>query len=401
MNSLLYPLCSAVTLLALLCKIRALRAERSVTQAVLAANFSFLCALFTLSTPAVRTATSEFAGIVNLSELLTQGCVLAVTACQQLLLLHLTYGPAVARIKAIPRMLALGLVLITLSALFAESATPGEAPDELTHAPYPPAYLLVLLAALTVNQISIGVMGWRYSKIAPSLWLRRGLRVVACALPFVLVHTGARTADILTPRSGGTDHPWEPAAQLAVAMAVLVQTIGWILPDLGPHLTSTANRLRYRRIHRALTPLHRRITEQIPCPVIQITPPQNPRARLYRMVIEVRDAQWALRPWMDPEVARAAREEAERAHLKGDELAALVEAAQISGAIEAKRHNHVPEDPPETPLAAAPGDLAAELAFQQKLAQAMRSPILPRTTRYTVGGGAEFPSHTTTQAPPP
>ncbi|MCJ0873066.1 MAB_1171c family putative transporter [Streptomyces sp. AP-93] len=384
MNSLLYPLCSAVALLALIYKSRVLRTERSVTQAALVANFFLLFVIFTVSTPSVWVATSELVGIANFSGLLTQSCVVIMTACQQLVLLHLTYGPEAARRKAIPRILALGLVLITMAVLFTGATAHGEAPNDfaVTRAQYTPAYLAVYLAAFTANQVEIGVMGWRYSRIAPSAWLRRGLRMVAFTLPFALVYTGCRTADIVAAQFGETGHPWEPAAQLGVGIAVIVQTVGWILPDWGPHLTSAGDQLRYRRAYRVLTPLHRSVTEEVPEPVIPVSPALHLRARLYRMMIEIRDAQWALRTWMDPEVARIAGVEAERVGLCGEELAAVVEAAQLRGAIEAKRRNRPPERPPETPVATAPGDLAAELAFQQRLARAMTSPIAIRSARY-------------------
>ncbi|MET9322984.1 MAB_1171c family putative transporter [Streptomyces sp. NPDC003038] len=374
-----------MALLALLYKARVLRTDRSVPQVALVANFFFLFVIFTVSTPSVWVAASELVGIENFSGLLTQSCVVIMTACQQLVLLHFSYGPKIARRKAIPRVLALGLVLVTMAVLFFGAAAGGEAPNDfaVTRAQFTPAYLAVYLAAFTANQVEIGVMGWRYSKIAPSPWLRRGLRMVASTLPFALIYTGVRTADIVAAQLGSTGRPWEPAAQLGVAIAVIVQTIGWILPDWGPHITSLRDRLRYRRAFRVLNSLHRNLTEQVPEPVIPVTPALDLRTRLYRMVIEIRDAQWALRTWMDADIARIARQEAEQAGLRGEKLAAVVEAAQLRGAIEAKRRNHPPKRPPETPMAAAPGDLAAELVFQQRLARAMSSPIAGRSADRT------------------
>ncbi|MFH9292231.1 MAB_1171c family putative transporter [Streptomyces sp. NPDC017520] len=389
MNSLLYPLCSTIALLILLYKLQSLRADRSVTQVVLAANSFFLFITFTVSTPSIWVLTSDFVGIVNFSGLLTQGSIIIMTACQQLLLLHLSYDPDIARVKAVPRLISLAVAIVAMSVLFAGAAEQGEAPNDfaIAHAQYTPAYLFVYLVAFTVNQVEIGVMGWRYSKIAPSLWLRRGLRLVSFALPFVLAYTTCRAAEIVVAQFGESGNLWEPAAQLAVATAVLVQTLGWILPDLGPHLTSAVIRLRHRRVYRVLAPLHRHITEQVPEIVIQVDLSWDLRTRLYRMVIEIRDAQWALHSWMDSRTAVVAHEEAERDGVEGEELAALVEAAQISGAIERKRHNHLPEEISETPLSAAPGDLAAELVFQQKLARAMSSPVALRAARHASASG--------------
>ncbi|MGG8409545.1 MAB_1171c family putative transporter [Streptomyces sp. 12297] len=377
MNSLLYPICSAVALFAMVYKARVLTTDRSVTQLALVANFLLLFVIFTVSTPSVWPTVSDLVGITNFSGLLTQSCVIVMTACQQLVLLHLMYGARAARRKAVPRVLALALVLAAMAVLFAGAATHGEAPDDfaVARAQYTPAYLAVYLAAFTANQVEIGVMGWRYSRIAPSPWLRRGLRMVALTLPFALVYTCCRTADIIAAQLGGTGHRWEPIAQLGVGVAVIVQTVGWILPDWGPHLTAGADRLRNRRAYRTLTPLHRVLTEAVPEPVIPVSSALDLPTRLYRMLIEIRDAQWALRTWMDPEIARTAETRARQAGLRDEELAAVVEAAQLHGAIEAKRTDRPPERPLDTPVATAPGDLAAELAFQQRLAKAMASPV--------------------------
>lgn len=91
MNSVLYPLCAVVAGLALLYKLRVLRTDRSVTQVALLGNFFFLFVTYTVSTPAVWAATSSAVGIVNFSGLLSQSCVILLTACQQIVLLHLTH----------------------------------------------------------------------------------------------------------------------------------------------------------------------------------------------------------------------------------------------------------------------------------------------------------------------
>lgn len=380
MNNLLYPLCSAVALLALLYKVRVLRSERSITQVALVAHFFSLFVTFTVSSPPVWVAVSDFVGIVNFSGLLTQSSVVVLTACQQLVLLDLTYGPDIAKRKARPRILVLALVLVVMVVLFALSNAQEEAPDDfaVTRAQEAPVYLIAYLAAFTINQVEIGVMGWRYAHIAPSVWLRRGLKTVAFALPFALIYTGVRISDIVAAQLGSTGHSWEAAAQVSVALAVVVQTVGWILPDWGPQLTATKDRLQYRRTYRTLSSLHRALTEHVPEPVIPVNYARDPRTRLYRLAVEIRDAQWILRSWMDPEVARVAREEATKAELADEEFAAVVEAAQLRSAMEAMRQDRPPLSTIESPVVAAPGDLAAELAFQKRLARAMSSPVVLR-----------------------
>jgi len=59
------------------------------------------------------------------------------------------------------------------------------------------------------------------------------------------------------------------------------------------------------------------------------------RFRLYQRVIEIRDAVLALQPYRDPEVASAAKRIARAAGFDGDELAVMVEAAVLAGAVRA------------------------------------------------------------------
>ncbi|WP_433859271.1 MAB_1171c family putative transporter [Streptomyces kronopolitis] len=378
MNSVLYPLCAVVAGLALLYKLRVLRIDRSVTQVALLGNFFFLFVTYTVSTPAVWAALSSAVGIVNFSGLLSQSCVVLLTACQQVVLLHLTHDAPLAWRKARPRLIGLGLVLLAMVALFTAATSRGEKPDDfaLDSAQYYPAYLTLYLLAYAANQIDVGVLGWRYARIAPHPWMRRGLYLIAATLPFALVYTGCRAADIVAAQFGVSGQGWEPVAQVAVTIATLSKTLGWILPDWGRHLTALWGRFTDHRAFRELGPLHREVTSQIPDPVLHLEPDTDLRTRLYRRLVEIRDAQWALRVWTPAEVAGAAEERALAAGLTGTDLAATVEAAQLRAALEARAAQVRPAVHPQTPRVAEPEDLAAELAFQRKLARAFTtSPI--------------------------
>ncbi|GAA3116661.1 MAB_1171c family putative transporter [Streptomyces echinatus] len=379
MNSILYPACALVSLLALVFKLRVIRTDRSPTQLGLVGNFFFLFVTFTVSTPAVWIAISRAVGIVNFSGLLSQSTVILSAACQQLVLLHLSHTRDVAWRKAVPRLAALATVLVGMVALFFTATSAGENPGDfaLTRAKYYPAYIALYLLGYAANQIDIGVMGWRYAKIAPTPWLRRGLWLVAASLPFGMIYTGCRVADIVAGQFGTTGHPWEPIAQLAIAGTVL-KTVGWTLPDWGRYLGAVREWFELRRTHRELAPLHRAVTAQVPEPVLALDDGADLRTRLYRRLVEIRDAQWALRTWMDPAVADAARRRATAAGLADDDLAAVVEAAQLKDALQAKARDRRPEALTSTPRIAQPQDLAAELVFQRKLARAFAESPSPQ-----------------------
>ncbi|MEU5052734.1 MAB_1171c family putative transporter [Streptomyces sp. NPDC021096] len=379
MNSVLYPVCAGVAWLALLYKTRVLRTDRSAAQLALTGNFLLLGITYTVSTPVVWVATSRAAGIVNFSGLLTQSCVVLMSACQQLVLLHLTHERATAWRKAVPRLIALALVLVTMVTLFSAATIQREAPNDfaLSKAQYYPAYITVYLVAYTANQIDVGILGWRYAKVAATPWLRRGLLLIALTLPFALVYSGCRAADVIAGQFGTDGRAWEPVAQLAVTIATITKIIGWTIPDWGRHLSTLADGVRDRLTYRELVPFHREVTALVPEPVIPLDPRADLRTRLYRTVVEIRDAQWSLRTWMDPAVADAARRRAEAARLRDDDVAAVVEAAQLRAAIQAKAAQRQPAVHTHAPRVAEPGDLAAELAFQRRLARAFAgSPLV-------------------------
>jgi len=94
--------------------------------------------------------------------------------------------------------------------------------------------------------------------------------------------------------------------------------------------------------------------------------------RFLRLIIEIRDGQFALRPWMDPTVAESARIRGRAAGYTGDRLLVFVEAATICAALDAKR-THRPERVGAVDTTTAGGDdEAAETAWLSHVALALR-----------------------------
>jgi hypothetical protein len=93
-----------------------------------------------------------------------------------------------------------------------------------------------------------------------------------------------------------------------------------------------------RRLLRQLRPLHAATLGVFP-EVAHLTAPGVPptaRLRLHQMVIEIRDAGLALRPYRDPQVAGAAAAAAQAEGLIGDDVAAASEAAVLASALRAR-----------------------------------------------------------------
>nr|WP_206269441.1 MAB_1171c family putative transporter [Streptomyces antioxidans] len=335
-------------------------------------NFFFLTITFTISTPPVWVEISQATSIVNLSGLLSQSTVILSAACQQLVLLHLSHERHIAWRKSVPRLVFLALTLVTMVTLFCAASSFGERPDDfaVTNARYYPTYMIVYLTGHTVNQIDVGILGWRYAKVAPTPWLRRGLMLIALSLPLSLAYIVSRFADVIAGLLETTGHRWEPAAQIGVALSTVSKTIGWTIPDWGRHVTKIWAWIDYRRAYRQLAPLHAKVTSHAPDVVLD-PGDVDIRTRLYRLVVEIRDAQWRLRTWMTPAVAEEARQQAVAAGLRDEDLAATVEAAQLAAAMQAKDRGIRPVEYPNSPLEAGPQDLAAEITFQRKVARAV------------------------------
>ncbi|MFK0279898.1 MAB_1171c family putative transporter [Streptomyces sp. NPDC090499] len=380
MNSIVYPVIAGVNFIAFLYKLRILRRDRSPAQWALCGNFLIAAVIYTASTPAVWVALSASVGVVNFSGIFTQSLAILLAGCQQLVLLHLTYDRDVAWHKAKFRLTGISAVLIVMITLFVFATHASESPTEfaVTTARYYPAYLSIYIAAYLWNQIDVCVLCWRHARVSPRPWLRRGLRIAALTLPAALVYAGCRIADIIAGQFGTTGHAWEPLVPIALLTGTVGKTIGWTLPDWGRYLTAAQERLSRQRAHHELAPLHRQITTHVPEPVLELDSGEDIRTRLYRIVVEIRDAQWALRLWMTPEAASAAHREGEALGLHGDDLLAYVEAQQLKSAVSAKARGAEPVDQAVTPRLAEPQDLVAELAFQRKIARAyLRSPGLP------------------------
>ncbi|MFC9249313.1 MAB_1171c family putative transporter [Streptomyces sp. NPDC057136] len=387
--------CAALALVAFVEKVRVLRAGYSAVRLALAEYYFLLLVIGLVAVPAVWSEAGRAVGTENFSGLVTQTCVILVTVCQQLVLLRISHERVTAYRKAIFPLIGLGVTLTAMTTLFfAVPMRPvGPADFSAQAAAQNPMYLAFYLIAFTVGQINIGITCRRHAHIPPSVWLRRGLGLLAMTLPLSLIYAACGAVGIFAERMGVSAERWEPMGHLSLVLVGVMQAVGWMLPDIGKRVIAVRQWSEHRRAFRALGPLHRAVTARAPEVVIPMKAGAGLNARLYRVMIEVRDAQWALRPWMDPALAGALRRCGADAGLTDDELAAAVEAAQIRAAIEAKDLDNLPPEPVVTPLSAEPGDLAAELAFQRRLARYFADPLGPvRRTRAGATASGTSPS---------
>lgn len=140
-----------------------------------------------------------------------------------------------------------------------------------------------------------------------------------------------------------------------------------------------------RRLLRDLRPLGSALRAAVPDAGRIDAPPgaRGARARLYRRVIEIRDAMLALRPYQDPAVRPAAVAGARAAGLVGDELDACVEAAIIAAALAGRKAGRpAPHRAGDTgrPGVRGGADLAGDAAWLARVSQQLAAwPVLPGT----------------------
>jgi hypothetical protein len=129
------------------------------------------------------------------------------------------------------------------------------------------------------------------------------------------------------------------------------------------------------RLLRQLRPLHAAALGVFP-EVAHLTAPGVPptaRLRLHQMVIEIRDAGLALRPYRDPQVAEAAAAAAQAEGLTRDDVAAAAEAAVLASALRARTAGRpMPSKPWDTGAAPPIGpDLASEARWLARVSRAL------------------------------
>lgn len=350
MNWVLYPACAAVTFLALLYRLPALIRRPEPALVALCCYFAILTIAFTLSTPPVFVGVSKFFGVPNIAGMLTQCGALLAAVMQQVVVLAWAYPWAQAKLRI------RWLFVLTVSALTCMAVLFGIAVQDMTVNPHNFAvdsaaissyqlYLAVYLSCYVLGLVESVRLCWRYSSEVGPGWLRSGLRTAAAGSSLGLVYAAARGADIFAAHIGLDGRQWESVARLGAAGATLLMVVGWTMPTWGPLLSRTwAQFGRYRTYYR-LWPLWQALYNVVPDIALAL-PKQRGISRLplshldlhlYRRIVEIRDARMALLPFFDIEFCDAVRTRAEQQGLRSRRLDAVVEAANLAAAIEAKK----------------------------------------------------------------
>ncbi len=328
-----------ISLVSALLKIRAVRRQpdapgpRAMCLGLLAFGTAFL-----VLAPPHTVLISEFLRVPNSGRLLGNLLTLAAAGAMQVMMLHLVHPPPVARQRVRRRLAVITLVALAMTVLLISADTENVTNFVERYATSTPIaiYQLLYLSCLAMAVIDLIHLSIRYSRhVAPML--RTGLRMVATGGIVYALHTAYKMALIAAAWSDSRLPGDESmiSTTLAALGGVLIAG-GTTLPVWGPRALLPWRLLRQYLSYRRLTPLWRELSAAVP--EVRLTQPEaatDPAPwtmdiRLYRRVIEIRDAQLLLQPYSDPAAVDAAQEHARRIGLRGAHAQAHVDAVALA-----------------------------------------------------------------------
>ncbi|GGX81640.1 hypothetical protein GCM10010510_28340 [Streptomyces anandii JCM 4720] len=263
---------------------------------------------------------------------------------QQVLLAYWMEPPAGARKRLARRFVLIGIAAVSMFGLFLLSVVGSHlsAATSLTAGrPYRLACSLVYNVVYAAVETEVAVLCLRYARVSHH-WLRRGLVVASLGAVLTLSYSGIGIVDACVEYGRLSPVPWEDLAWTVGDAGALCKIIGWTMPGWGPQLGLVADWLRKYRQYRTLHPLWCAVYRAVPAVALQPDKTFMGRAlvfralefKLYRRVIEIRDGILAVRHRVAPGVTSAALERGRAAGLSGNDLLAVVEAAQLASALD-------------------------------------------------------------------
>jgi hypothetical protein len=400
-NEVLYPVLAVTAWAGCAVKLHALRRGGSPAGYAVCVALALLASTFTVSSPAVWRWLDRVTGVPNIAALWAHLCVVGFSGTVQLLLLWWVNPAGEAGRRARVRLAFLATAAVAMVVLFLASGPTepraGEFVATYVSRPVFAVYILVYLVAFGLGLIDVVRLCWPYARVSGRSWLRRGLRTTAIGAMVGLVYCGIRISSVIGAQAGADPRRWEPIAPVASCLGAFLVILGLTMPAWGPRLSQVRGWVRRRQQYRQLQPLwvdlHRLMPEIALEPPVA-APLGTLDRRLYRRVIELYDGWLALRPYLDEAAAGRARRLGTQVGLREEELAAVVDAARLRGAVRAYARGA--RGPGETEAAPDRPDEAADLAGEvARLVQVSRAyAFSPVVAAAVAGREVLFPDQT-------
>jgi hypothetical protein len=202
-------------------------------------------------------------------------------------------------------------------------------------------YELVFLSYAAWGLIGILQLMHLVARDARDQFMRAGMRVLATGAAFGLGWSLWKFSVTLFKAITRNPAPLEgEVSSLLSVIAILLMAVGTTMSLWGPRVAHPPKWLRMRRVYRQIEPLWSAVHAAVPEVEFQ-HPGAGMEFRLYHRIVEIRDSNLALRQYFHPRVVEWVTTEARDSGVTDEiALAVLVEAANLSAALEAHRAGH-------------------------------------------------------------
>ncbi|WP_438486766.1 MAB_1171c family putative transporter [Streptomyces sp. S186] len=314
--------CAAAALAAFLYNLPVLLRSRR-DPAVLALCVYFLCSSvsFLEQLNRVTPTTTLLPWHQHLAPLVTEVAVVGFTGAQTVFMTYWSHPPDAARPRArrlVAAWVGMAVLLVTLHAalgldgrrLVADRLSTADMRD-----PGYAAYLYLFFGVCAFGQLETARLSWRYMKIAKRSWLGWGMGAAMLGAVLSFSHCGLRCWEITGELSGSDAHLPDAPDWLTGDIGTVLKVFGWTVPAWGPSLGRGSRWCAKYRAYLRLRPLWLALYRAVPDIVLDpplpyrlehLLPLRDLDYRLYRRVIEIRDGQRALRPYLPPGLSRHA-----------------------------------------------------------------------------------------------
>ncbi|MGG2460191.1 MAB_1171c family putative transporter [Streptomyces sp. RGM 3693] len=345
MKDILHPLCLAIAGTGFLLLLRDLRAgRRDPALTALAFTYLFSALSYAISLTPIWVRIDAVFGVPNIAVPLAQGCVILVFGLQATVLSYWTKPAAEAARRAQWLLTAAITVILLMSLLFVMLTPVSQRPTDFTlyyaHDPAFQAYLLLYMCTYTAAEIYLTRVCLKYAREISDPWISRGLRLIAVGAVVTLGYSSIRLSAILGALFHFSVKPLEPYAWICGDIGATLTQIGYFTPIVATSLLAARSHRREQHQYQKLELLWQAVSAAEPS-IVLIDPDKNSRDLsfdLYRRIVEIRDAQIELRPYLDPSVrALAGRQRAAWWRPRRHRIAAVT-ADQIRAALLQRQH---------------------------------------------------------------
>ncbi|GHI82805.1 hypothetical protein Sxan_01690 [Streptomyces xanthophaeus] len=353
-------------------------AVRTVKQRALWTAFAALTLSMTLRLPGVMHALDDWAGVNNLSTLIKHWLGMIAAGAVVDFVVAIARPETGRRLRprhciALTAMTAMGVLFFLLvprphevTDFFEENAGKGWAT----------VYYLFFVVYLGIAMAIATRLFWGSAQHASARWLRTGVRLMGIGTAVGVLYTLLRAGYMTSRLAGLTDSTSGTAVDNATD-ALKYTAIGFILVGSSIPAFGVAWRtIQDGRQHRRLQPLWQDLTAVTPDIVLKAGVLRSPRLRLYRRVIEIRDAALALDAYATDEVRERAQAAAAQAGFDPAKSPAA-EALWMRAARENRARGALPVGSNQEPGTVGIEDLdfTAEVSRLIELARIYHSPV--------------------------